>query len=51
MTLCNNLSHKRGVVVFSRVGILSRVGIFSRDYSTKQQAYHLSNDRFICKAQ
>ena len=29
MTLCNNLSRKRGV------GIFSRVGVFSREYGTK----------------
>ena len=28
MTLCNNLSQKRGV------GVFLRVGVFSRDYST-----------------
>ena len=28
MTLCNNLSRKRGV------GVFSRVGVFSKDYGT-----------------
>ena len=33
-TLYNKFSPKRGVAVFSRVGIFSRVGVLLKDYGT-----------------